>query len=98
MMKRMPQITPTTMAAMLGPEWALPVEPEEVLLPLEEEPPPELGDAVSVTVLPPGPVMVYVMGFPVASGPAVAVTTGAVTVAPPEELPPTMSMTAWGTT
>jgi len=56
-----------------------------VLLP---EPGLEDGVPVSVTVAPSGCVTVYVTGFPVAKGPAVAVWAGAVMVAPPWDEPP----------
>lgn len=50
------------------------------------------GVPVSVTVAPLDWVTVYVIGFPLTRGPAVAVWAGAVIVAPPCELPP---MTDW---
>lgn len=82
MMKRTPATQPATIAPTFTPS-----------------PPPPLFDpplsGVEVAVLPSA--LVYVMGFPVARGPAVAVLMGAVIVAPPFSLPPTTSMTAWGT-
>ena len=71
------------MAPMLGP-------PLRLLLALE--PVAKEAVPVSVTTAPLDPVIVYVIGFPVASGPAVAVSAGAVMVAPPLPLPP---MTDW---
>ena len=79
------------MAAMLGPEWPFEGAVVEEVVP------------VSVTTEPSAPVMVkvpwmvYVIGFPVARGPSVAVLAGAVIVAPPDAPPPMTAWTAAGT-
>ena len=85
MRNKTPQITPATIAPILGP--LLPLEPDE---PLFVEP----GVAVSVTTAPLEFVTVYVIALPVAIGPAVAVATGLVTVAPPVGPPPITEMIA----
>jgi len=83
-------MTPATMAATLGP---LSDELESgLLLPFVPPVLPEVSVAVA-----PSDVTVYVTGLPVASGPSVAVTTGAVIVAPPLRSPPMTLMTASGT-
>jgi len=87
-------MTPTTIAAIFGP--LLPL----LLLLVVADPGLLPGDAVSVTVAPLDCVTVYtvyVIGFPVAIGPADAVTTGVVTVAPPLGPPPITSTTILGT-